>query len=103
MLILILVDIQYLQNVVFSFEKDSNGQKHSSSDSHPPNKKIPPQQNVPFSPPLLGEFPPSLPFKTIWNTLSNGVQAPIQPKKHDNKKSSEVGDWLGRGRELGKI
>ena len=34
MLILILIDVQYLQNVVFSFEKGSNGQNHSSSGSH---------------------------------------------------------------------
>ena len=34
MLILILIDVQYLQNVIFSFEKDLNGQIHTSSDSH---------------------------------------------------------------------
>ena len=33
MLILVLIDVQYLQNVVFCFEKGSNGQNHSSSDS----------------------------------------------------------------------
>ena len=32
MLILILINVQYLQNVVFSFEKGLNGQNHSSSD-----------------------------------------------------------------------
>ena len=52
MLILILVDVKYLKNFVFSFEKDSNGQKYSS-DSHYPTKKFP-QQYFPFPP--LGEF-----------------------------------------------
>ena len=30
MLILILIDVQYVQEVVLSFEKGSNGQNHSS-------------------------------------------------------------------------
>ena len=34
MLILILIGVQYSQNAVFSFEKFSNCQNHSSSDSH---------------------------------------------------------------------
>ena len=34
MLILILIDVQYSQNAVFSFEKFLNRQNHSSSDSH---------------------------------------------------------------------
>ena len=34
MLTLVLIDVQYIQNVVFSFKKGSNGQNHSSSDSH---------------------------------------------------------------------
>ena len=34
MLILVLIIAQYLQNVVFSFEKGLSGQNHSSSDSH---------------------------------------------------------------------
>ena len=33
MLILILINVQYLQKVVFSFEKGSNAQNHSLSDS----------------------------------------------------------------------
>ena len=41
MLILILIDVQYIQNVVFSFEKSSNGQNHSSSDSHHPTTHTP--------------------------------------------------------------
>ena len=34
MLILILIDVQYSQTTVFSFEKGSNRQNHSSSSSH---------------------------------------------------------------------
>ena len=45
MLILVLIDVQYIQNVVFSFEKASNGQNHSSSDSHHPITPPPLQQN----------------------------------------------------------
>ena len=41
-LILILIDVQYLQNSVFSFEKGSNCQIHSSSGSYHLVKKIPP-------------------------------------------------------------
>ena len=60
MLILISIDVQYLQNVVFSFEKCSNGQNHSLSDSHLPIKKSHPphQQNFQFLP-----VDPSLPIK----------------------------------------
>ena len=42
MLILILIDVQYSQNAVFSFEKFSNRQNYSPSDSHHRVKKIPP-------------------------------------------------------------
>ena len=45
MLILILINVQYLQNVVFSFEGGSNGQNHSSSGSHHLIKKFPSQQH----------------------------------------------------------
>ena len=41
MLILILVDVQYLQKVVFIFGKGSNSQNHSSLDSHHQIKKSP--------------------------------------------------------------
>ena len=34
MLVLILIDVQYSQNAVFSFGKFSNRQNHSSSDTH---------------------------------------------------------------------
>ena len=41
MLTLILIDDQYVQNVVFSFEKSSNGQNHFSSDFQHSTKKSP--------------------------------------------------------------
>ena len=40
MLILILIDVHYLQNNVFSFKKCSKSQNHSSG-SHHSDKKIP--------------------------------------------------------------
>ena len=52
MLILILIDVQYLSKVVFSFEKGPNGQDHSSSSSPHPIKKIPPPQQI-FDQPSL--------------------------------------------------
>ena len=48
MLTLILTDLQYEQNVVFNFEKGSNGQNNSSSDFHNTTKKSA-QQNFPLS------------------------------------------------------
>ena len=41
MLLLILINVQYLQNVIFSFEKGSNGQNHSLSDSDHPKEECP--------------------------------------------------------------
>ena len=52
-LILILIDVQYLQNVVFSFAKGSNCQNHFSSDFHP-------LKNYPIKishSPTFGRFP----------------------------------------------
>ena len=46
MLILILIDVQYSQKAVFSFEKGSNGRNHSSSGSHHLIKKILPHSNI---------------------------------------------------------
>ena len=40
LLTLILINVQYLRNVVFSFEKSSNGQHHSTSDSSCPIEKF---------------------------------------------------------------
>ena len=60
MLIVILIDAQYLQNVFFSFEKGSNGQNHSSSDSNHPIKKSPPSPPAKFCiPSLPGRIPPT--------------------------------------------
>ena len=58
MLILILIDVQYLQSVDSSFKKGSNGQNHSSSGSHHLINRSP-QQN--FIPP---------PLNAIWKTLN---------------------------------
>ena len=57
MLILILIDVQYLQNVVFSTEKRLSGENHSSSDSHQQMKKSHPAK---FPVPPLGRISPSL-------------------------------------------
>ena len=50
MLILILINVQYLQNVVFSFENSLNRQIHSLSDSYhllfPPTRGISPIFNA---------------------------------------------------------
>ena len=46
---LILIGVQYLQNVAFSFKKGLNGQNHFSSDSHRLIKTIS-QQNLLFPP-----------------------------------------------------
>ena len=64
MLILILIDVQYLQTVFFSFEIGSNGQNHFPSGSHHPLKKKN-QQNFQFPP--VGGFSP--PLDPIWKTL----------------------------------
>ena len=61
MLILILFHVQYLQNVVFSFEKGSSGQNQSLTDSHHPVEKF-----------LQATFPSPLPLTTIWKTLEKG-------------------------------
>ena len=43
-LILVLIDVQYLQNVVFKFKIGSNGQNHSSLDFHHPVKNFTPSK-----------------------------------------------------------
>ena len=63
MLILILINVQYLQNI-FSFEKGWSGQNHCLSYSHHPIDKSP-QAN--FTPPPL-----PLPLNTYWKTLGKG-------------------------------
>ena len=49
MLILILIDVQYLQNIVFNFQKSSNGQNHYTSVFHHPIKK---NRKISYSPNL---------------------------------------------------
>ena len=49
--VLILIDVQYLQNVIFSFEMDSNGKNQSSSDPHISIKKSSPQWDRGGNPP----------------------------------------------------
>ena len=72
MLILILIDVQYSQKAVFSFEKGWNGQNHSSSGSHHLGKKILPSKiSDPFSPPIVeeeGRISPQ-PLTAIWKML----------------------------------
>ena len=65
MLILILIDVQYLQNLVCSFEKGSNVQNHSLSESHSSMKKFS-QQNFLF--PYWEDFSayPSTLFGKYW-------------------------------------
>ena len=41
MLILISIDVQYLQNIVFSFEKGSDGQNYSLDSHHPIKNSLP--------------------------------------------------------------
>ena len=53
-----LINFQYLQNVVFSFEKGWGSQNHSLSDSHHLIEKFP-QPN----------FPSLLPLNVTWKTL----------------------------------
>ena len=56
MLILINVNVQYSEKVVFSFENGSNSQNHSYSLT-PPNT-------------LLAKFLINSPLNAIWNTLN---------------------------------
>ena len=57
MLILILIDVQYLQKVDYSFQKGLNGQTHSSSGSHHQVKKT---GKISDSPSHWGRNSPSL-------------------------------------------
>ena len=67
MLILILINVQYSQRIIFSFEKGLIGQNHSSLGSHCPVKKFPPAKFL--IPHPWGEFPPLL--TGIWKILIN--------------------------------
>ena len=77
-LILILIDVQYSQNAVFTFGKDLNHQNHSSSGSpkslllrlSPPGRKIPPSK-ISDSPSQCGRiYLHPHPLTAIWKTLS---------------------------------
>ena len=59
---MILIDVQYLQNVVFSFEKGLSGQGHSSDLNHP-IKKLP--SRIPNM--TTGGISP--PFEKSWTSL----------------------------------
>ena len=61
MLILILIDVQYSQKAVFSFEKGSNRQNHSCSGSLSPVTPPPPSK--------ISDSPATSPHTAIWKTL----------------------------------
>ena len=67
MLILILIDVHYLQNVVFCFEKDLNGQNCFLPDSHYPIKR---STSIISHPPSGGNSPILL--NAIWKKLVQG-------------------------------
>ena len=70
MLILILIDIQYSQKAVSSFEKGSKRQNDLSSGFFHAVKKLPPPVKISVSPHSTGEnLPSSPPLTTIWKIL----------------------------------
>ena len=75
---LILINVQYLQNVVFSFEKMFRWLRSLLPSQVPTtHSKNPSHQNFPF--PHSGEFPPSL--NAIWKTLHKRFQRKSSIKK----------------------
>ena len=62
---LILINVQYLQNVVFSFENFLNSQNHSSSDSHQLIKHS--RSSKISHSPLVGDS--TLPLNPNWKAL----------------------------------
>ena len=72
MLILVLIDVQYLQKAIFSFEKGMIGQNNSSSGFHHPVKKSPSK----ISDSLLHwqEFPPT-PYHYLENPVGSHHRA----------------------------
>ena len=81
MLILILIDVQYLQNLVFSFEKGLNVQNHSLPDSHHSIKKFP-QQNFLFPTKCIFLLTP---YHYLGNTYDDGYTALSKTEKfHGN-------------------
>ena len=79
MLILISINVQCLQNVVFSFEKGSNSQDHSSSDSQNPIKNF--LCSKIFNCPHLREFPTTSKHYLVKNWISHWHQKRIFWKK----------------------
>ena len=73
MLILILINVQYLQIVVFSLKKGLNVQKQSSSDSHQSMKEPLSSQKIYHSSPYNNFwFSHSTPYSNaIWKTLND--------------------------------
>ena len=69
MLILVLIDVQYSQKIIFSFEKGMIGQNNSLSGSHHPVKTSPTKFLIPS--PARGNFPP-----TPYHYLENPVGSP---------------------------
>ena len=70
MLILILIDVQYSQKAVFSFEKGLNHQNHPSPGSLHLVKRFPPSK-ISNPPTSRGGFPPPPP--TLYHYLKNLV------------------------------
>ena len=72
-MILILIDVQYSQKAVISFQKGSNGQNQSFSGfQHLVEKSPPPPHRKILISPILGGggiFPPPPTFNAIWKTL----------------------------------
>ena len=66
MLISILIDVQYSQEAVFSFDKGSNSQNRSSSGSIHTVKKSPPPSKISDSPLTEGNLPPT-PYRYLEN------------------------------------
>ena len=87
MIILILIDVQYSQKAVFSFDKGLNGQNHSSTGSHQPVKKSP--SKIPDSPHC------SLPLTAIWKTLVEGGRVRISLPPSGGKQKFCSGDFIG--------
>ena len=85
MLILILIDVQYLWNVVFSFEKGLIQQNHCSSVSHHPLTH--PPSNISYSPPphpLLVSGKPRSVGPSLAASLENFYFSSLSGGKADN-------------------
>ena len=93
MLILILIVIQYLWDVVFSFEKGLNGQNSLLLRFPPPNKKFPSEK---FPIPTGGNFP--LPPPTPYHYLENPVRCGVMTHsaKETRQQKSRRGEGFGQ-------